>query len=551
MAGFLEKNIAALSGAFERAVMNDRWTRAPGFLQQVDPRLKIVSFAAIILACSITPSVALLGALLVLATGFALASRIPAAAFTRRVWLFIPVFTAVIAVPALFLTPGSRLASIGPLVVTAEGARAALTLVLRVAASVSFVVLLVLTTPWNELLAALRSLRLPGIVVSLLALCYRYLLLLVRTVQDLFLARRSRVLAPLPFRAETAFTSRSAGYLFVRSLHLAEGVHMAMLSRGWDDNEGAPARGARGRDRPGAPPRSVSRAARAGSGGPEDLPLFARRSSPRGADAAFALADISFAYPGGASAVEIESLEIPRGRCTVLLGPNGSGKSTILKILDGLLFPQRGAVTAFGAALTERILDDARVRREFRGRVGLVFQDPDVQCFSATVREELAFGPRQMRFDAAEIERRVEAALAALRLEEIADRYPYRLSGGEKKRVALASVLTMDLEAFLLDEPTASLDPATEGVLIDILAGLAAHGKTIVVATQDLLLARHIGELAVVLGPQRRPLFTGPVEQALADTPLLERAGLMHAHRLPHRRAAADFRHSHYTEEKT
>ncbi len=107
----------------------------------------------------------------------------------------------------------------------------------------------------------------------------------------------------------------------------------------------------------------------------------------------------------------------------------------------------------------------------------------------------------------------------------------------------------MDLEAFLLDEPTASLDPATEGILIDILAGLAAHGKTIVAATQDLLLARHIGEFAVVLGPGRRPLFAGPVETALGDAALLERAGLAHAHRLPHRRAAADFRHSHYREE--
>ncbi|RJR28719.1 MAG: cobalt ECF transporter T component CbiQ [Candidatus Latescibacterota bacterium] len=535
MAGFLEKNISALAGAFERAVANERWSREDGLLQRIDPRFKIASFAAMILACSLARGPAALAVLYAVATALAVSSRIGVAAFTRRIWVFVPLFTVVVAVPALFLTPGERVAALGPFGVTAEGAWTALTLVLRVSASVSFAVLLVLTTPWHTLLSALRSLRLPGIAVSLLSLCYRYLLLLVRAVPDLFMARRSRTLAPLPIRREAAFMSRSAGLLFVRSLALADGVHLAMLSRGWDPEGSAPAGGTR--DRGTHEPEPV------------ELPLFAGGRAAGGGDAAFELSDVSYAYPGGETALEIDRLAVPRGRCTVLLGPNGSGKSTLLKILDGLVFPQKGAVTAFGAPVTERGLDDGRARRGFRGRIGLVFQDPDVQCFSPTVREELAFGPRQMGFDDEETARRVDAALAALRIEGIADRYPYRLSGGEKKRVALASILTMDLEAFLLDEPTASLDPATEGILIDILAGLAAHGKTIVAATQDLLLARHIGEFAVVLGPGRRRLFAGPVEIALGDAALLERAGLAHAHRLPHRRAAADYRHSHYREE--
>jgi cobalt ECF transporter T component CbiQ len=540
MAGFLEKNISALSGAFERALANERWSRGDGLLQRIDPRFKIVSFAAMILACSLARGPAALAVLYAVATALAVSSRIGAAAFTRRVWVFIPLFTVAVAIPALFLTPGSRVMSLGPFAVTAEGARTALMLVLRVSASVSFAVLLVLTTPWHALLSALRSLRLPGIAVSLLSLCYRYLLLLVRAVPDLFMARRSRTLASLPLRREAAFISRSAGLVFVRSLDLADGVHLAMLSRGWDRDGEGPGRAARAAA--GSDPRG-----READGGPA-LPLF--EGGPAGdAEPAFELSGVSYSYPGGEPALEVERLAIPRGRCTVLLGPNGSGKSTLLKLLDGLIFPQTGAVAAFGAAVTERGLDDGRTRRAVRGRVGFVFQDADVQCFSPTVREELAFGPRQMGFDEAETARRVGAALAALRIEAIADRYPYRLSGGEKKRVALASVLTMDLEAFLLDEPTANLDPATEGILIDILAGLAAHGKTIVAATQDLLLARHIGEFAVVLGPARRPLFAGPVEIALGDASLLERAGLAHAHRLPHPRAAADFLHSHYREE--
>ncbi len=516
MAGFLERNVSAVAGAIERTVANEASCRARGLLQAVDPRLKIAALAALVLLCSLTRSAALLAGLYVLATALAALSKIGVGAFTKRIWIFAPIFTAVVAVPALFVTPGVPIASLGPLEITGEGARAALMLVLRVTASVSFAVLLVLTTPWHRVLDALGSLRLPGVVVSLLALSYRYLLLLLRALSELFMARESRVVAPLPLRQETAFVSRSAGYLFLKSLHLAEGVHMAMVSRGWDDEGRREPRGAA------APP----------------------------ADPAFELRDVRFTYPGDIPGLSIDRLEIPRGRCTILLGRNGSGKSTLLKVLDGLLYPQAGSVKAFGRDVSERALGAGAFRRLFRSSVGLVFQDADVQCFSTTVREELAFGPRQMGFDEAEVSRRVDAALAELGIAPLADRYPYNLSGGEKKRVALASILTLDLETYLLDEPTANLDPAAEGILIDILSGLAARGKTLVVATQDLMLARHIGDEAVVLGGEKRPLFIGPVERALADAALLERSGLAHAHRHAHREAPTEFRHSHFTEDK-
>ncbi len=521
MAGFLEKNATAAARAIERSVVNETWCRERGFLQAIDPRAKIVALAALTLACSLTNSAIVLAGLYALATLLAYLSKIAVGDFTKRIWVFVPLFTAFIAIPALFLTPGARIASLGPFAITDTGLRAAITLVLRVSASVSFSILLVLTTPWHRLLDALRSLRLPGIVVSLLSLSYRYLLLLLRTLSELFMARRSRVIAALPFRQETAFISRSTGYLFLKSLHLAEGVHMAMTSRGWEEE--APTEG----NIPG----------RIGAAEPAPANIFELRN-------------IRYDYPGNILGLSIESLDIPRGRCTILLGGNGSGKSTLLKVLDGLVYPQTGSAAAFGRPLSEKALDDGAFRRFFRSTVGLVFQDADLQCFSPTVREELAFGPRQMGFDEKEVSRRVDAALAALGIDAIADRYPYNLSGGEKKRVALASILTLDLEAYLLDEPTANLDPAAEGVLIDILSGLAAHGKTLVVATQDLMLARHIGDTAVILGREKRPLFIGPVGQALADAALLERAGLAHAHRHAHREAATGFRHSHYMEEK-
>jgi cobalt ECF transporter T component CbiQ len=542
MAGFLERNGSAVAGAIERTVASEASCRARGLLQAIDPRLKIVVFAALVLLCSLTRSAVVLVCLYALATMLAVLSKIGAGAFTKRIWVFVPLFTAVVAIPALVLTPGAPIASLGPLEITREGARAALMLMLRVSASVSFPILLVLTTPWHRVLEALRSLRLPGIVVSLLSLTYRYLLLLLRTLSELLMARESRIIAPLPLRQETAFASRSAGYLFLKSLHLAEGVHMAMVSRGWDD-EGR--REARGACSGGAPSAGSTSETPGGAGAPPE----GGAAEPPAANA-FDLADVRFAYPGDIPGLSIDRLAIPRGRCTILLGRNGSGKSTLLKMLDGLLHPRTGSIRAFGRPVSEKALQDAAFRRFFRSTVGLVFQDADVQCFSTTVREELAFGPRQMGFDEAEVSRRVDAALAELDIASLADRYPYNLSGGEQKRVALASILTLDLEAYLLDEPTANLDPAAEGALIDILSALAARGKTLVVATQDLMLARHIGDEAVVLGGEKRPLFIGPVERALADATLLERAGLAHAHRHTHREAPAEFRHSHYTEDK-
>lgn len=264
----------------------------------------------------------------------------------------------------------------------------------------------------------------------------------------------------------------------------------------------------------------------------------------------FELAGVRFSYPDGVLGVEIDSLRIRRGACTILLGANGSGKSTLLKMLDGLLFPSRGEIRAFGEPLTERGLARRDRQRSFRSRVGFVFQDADIQCFSPTVRDELAFGPLQLGLERQEVDRRVRNALETLRIESLADRYPYRLSGGEKKRVAIASVLTIDPDVYLLDEPTANLDPSTEGILIDLLGRFLDAGKTLVIATQDLLLARHIGDRAVLLGPDRRLAADDDIEPLLDSTDLLQRTGLAHSHRYPHRRASAGYRHSHYTEEE-
>jgi cobalt/nickel transport system ATP-binding protein len=527
MAGSLEKTIASVARVIEATIASERWAHAGGRLQSIDARVKIAALPLFILLCALTKSLPMLVVLYIVSLILAVVSGIRLVDFIKRVWIFIPIFTGVIAIPALFLTPGRTIAAIGSLEITREGLTAAAFLVMRVSTSVSFAMLLILTTRWDVITRALGDCKVPATLVALLSISYRYFILLLRTLLELLTARTSRVISRLPYRLEYNFLSRSAGMLFVRSLHLAGGVQMAMESRGsiygsaggLEENKSTTSSGYTG-------------------------PAGERTDTNH----IFSLRNVSYSYPDGTLGVQVDELHVHAGACTIILGPNGSGKSTLLKILDGLFFPQNGEVRAFGETITEDRLNEKRFRRFFRSRIGLVFQNPDVQNFSPTVRDELAFGPMQKGLHGEELDCAVDRAMEILGIGTLGDRYPYRLSGGEKKRVAIASVLTVDPEVYLLDEPTASLDPATEGILIDLLADLTDQRKTLVIATQDLLLARHIGEWAVVLDQDRAVAASGTIAEVLARHDLLESTGLVHAHRAPHRTAAAGFRHSHYTE---
>ncbi|MHB0868267.1 MAG: energy-coupling factor ABC transporter ATP-binding protein [Chloroflexota bacterium] len=244
---------------------------------------------------------------------------------------------------------------------------------------------------------------------------------------------------------------------------------------------------------------------------------------------------VSYSYLGRYPAVASVELSVTRGERVVILGANGCGKSTLLKIMDGLLHPSAGRVEAFGEDIT-RVADDAVAARRLHRRVGLVFQDSDVQLFSATVRDDVAFGPLQMGWDSGEVSRRVEKALELMEIVDLARRAPYELSEGEKKRAAIATVLAVDPELMLLDEPTANLDPRSKAVLIDLILRLGEEGRTVVTTTQELEVAMEAGGRAVVFGDrERRPIAEGPVGAVLGDTDLLVRANLIHP-RLPWRR---------------
>ncbi len=232
-------------------------------------------------------------------------------------------------------------------------------------------------------------------------------------------------------------------------------------------------------------------------------------------------------------ALDNVNLVIPAGRRVALLGANGSGKSTLLRLLAALSFPQKGCVRFDGEPLSEARLAEQEFFYSFRRKVGVVFQNPDVQLFNANVFDEIAFGPLQMGWPAQQVRDRVEAILCDMRLQDLKDRAPHRLSGGEKKRVAIASVLVLDPEVLLLDEPTAALDPASQTQMVELLASWKSTARTVVIATHDLDALEDIADHCHLLS-EGKVVGAGSPLQILHDVRLLSNAGLIRPHKHAH-----------------
>jgi cobalt/nickel transport system ATP-binding protein len=245
-------------------------------------------------------------------------------------------------------------------------------------------------------------------------------------------------------------------------------------------------------------------------------------------DCIFELGNVSYAYRHQLALDDL-SLRIRRGDRVALLGANGSGKSTLLRLLDALYFPGKGELRAFGDLLSEDALADDEINFAFRRRVGLVFQNPDVQIFNPTVFDEVAFGPLQLGWSRDKILRSVEEILVRFAISHLKERAPHRLSGGEKKRVALASVLILEPEVLLLDEPTTSLDPESQSEVIRFLIESRNTGRTIVTATHDLDIVEDIADFVFVLA-NGKLAGSGTPAEILADQELLRQTHLAHAH---------------------
>ena len=261
---------------------------------------------------------------------------------------------------------------------------------------------------------------------------------------------------------------------------------------------------------------------------------------------------VSYLYYDRIPALIDISLSISAGERFAVIGANGSGKSTLLQIMGGLICPSRpsgsteGTVYFKGNEVSEKTLHSEEFLRYFRGSVGFVFQDSDVQLFCPTVLDEVLYGPLQLNMNETEALDRASEVMKMLNIEGLKDRPSYMLSGGEKKRVAIASVLTMNPEVLLFDEPTNGLDPRTQCFLMELLVALNEAGKTIVIATHDLSLVGELHAKVAVLSEGHSIERSGSSDDILKDEELLLKVNLIHEHIHFHGKKSHTHLHSHY-----
>lgn len=265
----------------------------------------------------------------------------------------------------------------------------------------------------------------------------------------------------------------------------------------------------------------------------------------------FDLRDVSYTYLRRFEALKGVTASFYAGEQVAILGANGSGKSTLLAILNALSYPTSGEFYAFGNPVKEEVFDtleDNEFNRFFRKKVGFLFQNPDIQLFSSTVFDEIAFGPLQLDLPPDEVLMRTEEVIAMLGIENLRDRAPHMLSGGEKKKVCIPSILSTNPDVLLLDEPTGGLDPRSQIWLIELIQDLAKCGKTIITATHDLNIVEQISTRAIVVGEDHMIKADSDCAGVMSNMDLLISANLVHRHMHRHGKLLHEHLHVHSKE---
>jgi cobalt/nickel transport system ATP-binding protein len=238
------------------------------------------------------------------------------------------------------------------------------------------------------------------------------------------------------------------------------------------------------------------------------------------------ITNVSYSYSGGVALKNI-NLHINNGEAMALLGANGSGKSTLLKLINGIISPDSGRYIFNNEEITSSKLKNEKFSKLFHQKIGFVFQNSDTQLFCADVYDEIAFGPRQMGMNENEVDKRVNDCLSLLNINDFKHRQPYHLSGGEKRKVAIACVLALNPEVLVLDEPMNGLDPRTQRWLVEFMAKLNKAGKTLIISTHNLELVSEISKRAVLFGENHSIAADLPTDKLLTNIDLLKKVNLV------------------------
>jgi cobalt ECF transporter T component CbiQ len=458
-----------------------------------DPRLKLSLLVLAVGTNVVIAHLSLSVSLFAFSLGLAIWSRVPAKLFA--LFFLAPAWATLIVFLGFSAGFGTHpMVSLGPVTLYWEGMAQGVSAAARVASDMSWMAVVFLTTPLNRVLEALKWFRVPTLLIDTIAMTYRYAFLLIEEFHHMRDTARSRG-GFRSYRNTQRSTALILAQVILRAYDRANRIQTAMVARGANAQK--------------TPDHPAGQESQACPNQCDVTPVFADT-----AGAILSCAKLSFGYRGEPILADI-NFEVDQGEVVVLCGPNGAGKTTLLKLLAGILTPPQGEVCLSGMPLNRDNRNDA-----FR-YVGILSQDPNDQLFCTHVWEDIAYGPKNLGLEEAEVGRLVKTAMELMEVEHLAQRPIHRLSYGEMKRVGLAGIIALRPPLILLDEPTSSLDPASGKHLIRLLKHLNSHHRyTFVVVTHDINLASMIATRIIVLN-EGRLVADGPARQILTNEKLL------------------------------